>query len=95
MPRLRLGEQPERVERTNDCRGGEQQGGADAELQRRGAERATGGGAELDVGGRLEGEQGADEQKEGNRECLHRTPRNWTQRPWLLGPDPIRYVGQP
>jgi hypothetical protein len=59
------------------------------------AERATGGGAELDVGGRLEGEQGADEQKEGNRECLHRTPRNWTQRPWLLGPDPIRNVGQP
>ena len=94
MPRLRLGEQPERVERTNDGRRGEQQGGADAEL-RRGAERASGGGAELEVGGRLEGEQGADEQKDGNRECLNRTPRNWTQRPWLLGPDPFRYVGQP
>jgi hypothetical protein len=64
VPRLRLAEQPERVERARDRRCDEQERGADAELQRRRAERAAGGGAELDVGRCLYGEQRADAEQE-------------------------------
>ena len=71
MPRLGPVEPAERVERARDRRRREQEGRADAELERRRAERAPGRRAELDVGGRLDRQQGADEEQEGNRERLH------------------------
>ena len=71
MPRGGVGHAVEVFDGADQNGQGEQQRGADRELQGRGRDRAADGRAELHVGGGLDGEQGADREEEGDGQGFH------------------------